>query len=361
MRKCGGCGFPRRIGRFCEWHSDGTLAGALRPKIAFIFLEVAEWDSIYERLSSALGIPLDRIVLEAQKNIGKGIHEMIRAIHHINLKRIPANRLIRPKWLISLIIRSLRRDLAFLGAGSPSVDDYRAGEYLVIRMTDPWVNPIVVGNCLGIYESTEDMPGSDAEYWVEGGDLIMRLSHAKRKEELEERLYLEEATPGEGSLSYERCPECGVPMMIARALEWDIKRGIIRNRLSGEREEIVAVESINSIMRELEKELGGEVWGILYEAQKDYSGRVLKDKEIKNVEVFWDHYLQNMGLRGLGYPERFDRSHDSITVEIKPAYNQVLYAAKLAAGFEKATGRRSRTEWEVRELHQGRYKISAID
>ena len=63
--------------------------------------------------------------------------------------------------------------------------------------------------------------------------------------------------------------------------------------------------------------------------------------------------------RGLGYPEQFERTGDSVSVDIKTAYNQDLYAARLAAGVEKMTGRKSRIEWESRESHHGRYMITA--
>lgn len=360
MRQCRQCGFPRRLARFLEWHSDGTVIGSVRPRIPVMFLQVAEWETIFEDLANAIGVPVDHIVIEAQKNIGKDLYGMVRSVYfNINLRRIPNNPFFRPQWLTKFIVWGMRRDLSRLGAGRPRVIRYRAGKTMVLGFRDPCMVPMMVGNCLGIYESVEKMPGSQAEYGMENGDLIIRMSHATEKPESEERLYLEEVEAGTGPLSYDRCPRCGIPLPISGALEWDIGRGIIRNRINGEREGMISVQSVNAILRELEKELGTEVIQMLYQAQKRYSGKDLSDRTFEGSGDFWDRYLTNMALRGLGYPEEFERTGDSVSVDIKTAYNQDLYAAKLAAGLEKMTGRESRIEWESRESHHGRYTITA--
>ncbi|MBU4489833.1 MAG: hypothetical protein KKE79_04280 [Actinobacteria bacterium] len=359
MKECKECGFPRRMSRFLEWHGDGTVVGSARPRISTMFLQVDEWETIFEDLAGAIGMPVDRIVVEAQKNIGKDLYGMVRSVYHgINLKRIPSNRFLRPQWLARFIVWGMRRDLARLGAGRPRVIRYRAGKTLVLGFSNPCMVPLMVGNCLGIYESIEKMPGSESEYGRENGDLIIRMAHADEKPESEGRLYLEEVEPGTGTLSYNLCPRCGVPLPVARALAWDISRGIIKNRINGEREGMIAVQSVNAILRELEKELGGDVIRILYNAQKNYSGRDLQDKTFEDPGTFWDSYLTNMALRGLGYPDMFERNEGSLSVEISTAYNQDLYAARLAAGLEKVTGRESRIEWDLRERHHGRYTIT---
>jgi len=66
-----------------------------------------------------------------------------------------------------------------------------------------------------------------------------------------------------------------------------------------------------------------------------------------------------MALRGLGYPDRFDVNGKKLSVEIRTAYNQDLYAARLAAGLETVTGGETRIEWDIRERHHGRYTVTA--
>ena len=358
MRRCARCGFPGRYTRFLEWHSDGTVIGSVTPRIPMMFMEVDEWDAISGELASTLGLPIDHVVIEAEKQIGKDLYEMFKRVYHINLKRVPNNRLLRPQWVAKLFLRALRRDISGIGNGSVRVEEYRTGKTLRVRFENPCLTPVVVGNCLGLYESLEIMPGSSAEYGLEGGDLVVRLSHSEETPEYEDRLYLEEVEPGEGPLRFDRCPVCGVPLKIARSLSWDLPRGVITNPLTGRREVMVAVQSVNAILRELERELGGEIVEILYNAQKRYSLGHLEGAEASGTEGFWEEYLTEMALRGLGYPAEFEAGGDSISVDMRNAYEQDLYAAKLAGGLEKLTGRGSNINWELREREHARYTIS---
>lgn len=360
MRRCRECGFPHRISRFLEWHSDGTLIGSVRPKIPLMFLEVAEVDYIFEELESAIGLPIEHIIIEAQKYIGKDLVDMVKGIYwNIDPKRFPMNRLFRPQWLGKALVAGMRRDLSGLGAGRVTVESYRVGRELVLRFENPCLVPLTVGNCLGIYESVEDMPGSRADYGIEGGALVIRMTHAEEKPESEERLYLEEVEAGAGPLKYDRCPRCGVPLRSARSTCWELDRGAIMNPLTGQREGMIAVQSVNAIMRELERELGGEVPGIIFDAQKRYQAGRLEKEGIEVPREFWESYLTGMALRGLGYPEHFEAGDDSVTIDARNAYNQDLYAAKIAAGLERVTGRASSVKWDTRDRHHGKYTVTA--
>lgn len=358
MRTCTRCGFPTRYSRFLAWNSDGTVTGSVRPTIPMMFMEVAEWDAVSGELSNTLGLPIDHIVIEAEKRIGKDLYEMFKGIYHLNLKRVPNSRLLRPQWMGKLFIRALRRDISGIGNGSVTVEEYRTGESLRVRFKNPCLVPVVVGNCLGLYESLETMPGSSAEYRLDGGDLVVQLSHAEETPGYEDRLYLEEVEPGVGPLRFDRCEHCGVPIKMGRSLSWDLPRGVITNPLTGRREVMVAVQSIGAILRELERELGNEIVEILYTAQKRFSLGHLEGVKASGADAFWQEFLTEMALRGLGYPTEFETAGDSISVDMRNAYDQELYAAKLAAGLEKLTGRGSNINWELRERDHSRYTIS---
>lgn len=323
-----------------------------------MFMEVAEWDAIFDELSNTLGLPVDHIVIEAERQIGKDLYEMFKGVYHINLRRVPNSRLLRPEWLAKLFIRALRRDISGIGNGSVTLEEYKTGKSLRVRFKNPCLVPVVVGNCLGLYESLETMPGSSAEYDLDGGDLVVCLSHAEKTPESEERLYLEEVEPGTGPLRFEKCGQCGVPLRMGRSLSWDLARGVITNPITGRREVMVAVQSVYAILRELERELGSEIVEILYNAQKRFSLERLDGTEVSDEDAFWEEFLLEIALRGQGYPTRFEAGEGSVSVEMLNAYDQDLFAAKLAAGLEKLTGRGSSIDWELREREHARYTIS---
>lgn len=167
--------------------------------------------------------------------------------------------------------------------------------------------------------------------------------------------------PGDGPLSYERCSSCGTPLEASRTLEFDITRGVITNRLTAKRELVGAVQSVNAMLRELETELGEDVLNMLFACQKEITRQRLERDERNYRSEFWESCLMNFALRGLGHPSSIERSENSITVETSNAYNQVLYAARMAAAFEHSTGRESEITWAVRRPDRGVYTISARD
>ncbi|MDD5747579.1 MAG: hypothetical protein PHP64_00760 [Actinomycetota bacterium] len=359
MLRCKICGFPRRYSSVFEWQGDGTILASQRLRMPLMFLEVNEWDFIFNELTSKVGSPVEHILIEAQKNVGKTIYEIARGLYmNIDVKRIPS--FLKLQFLAKLLIWSVRNYVAAMGAGSIGLVSYKAGESATLSFINPCLIPMVVGNCLGIYECVEEMPGSSAEYKVEGGTLYVRMSHAEESRVSAERLYLEEPSSGEGKLTFEKC-RCGVPERISQSFIWNLEAGEIRNKKTGMREGMVAVQSMNAILRELAHELGEEVLDMLYDSQKQYSRQKLESKkaETANHHSFWNEYLSEMGARGFGYPVSFQTTESSVSVEIKSAYNQILYAAKIAGAVEALTDRNSNITWGENEPSYGKYTISA--
>lgn len=357
MRKCRQCDFPRKFARFFDWRSDGTIIStdSTRTRSQITFLEAGELESLFRDLSDTIGVNIDRFLIQAQKNIGKAVYANLPIRH---MKRVPDNRFFRPQWLARLLVRAIATDIAGLGDGRVSLDRYVAGKTLVVRFKDPVVSTLLVGSLAGIYESIEEMPSSSVDYRNENGDLVVILTHGAERPEEQERLYLEEVKAGEGPLVWDRCCDCRVPVEAARTFSWDIDRGMISNRQTGERDVVVAVQSVNAILRELEAELGEDVAQLVYDHQKAFTLKDLEGAAADDSGAFLNKQLMDMALRGLGYPATFDFDGASVSVAITNAYNQVLYAAKIAAALEKVTGKASDVAWEKREPDDSVYSIT---
>ena len=356
MRKCRDCDFPKKFAKFFDWRSDGTIVSTdrTRTRSQITFLEAGELEGLFKDLTETIGIDIDRIFIQAQKDIGKALYANLPIRH---MKRVPNNRFVRPQFFARLLVSLIRADIAGLGDGIVSLDDYVAGVTLAVRFKNPVVYPLLVGSAAGIYESIEDMPSSQVTYGLEGGDLVIRLTHGTEAPADRERLYLDEVKEGSGPLRYDRCADCGVPLDAAKTFEWDIKRGIIRNRRTGRRDVVVAVQSVNALLRELENELGEDVPQLVYDHQKALSAKKLEGVDVGEPAAFLERRPREMALRGLGYPSVFEFDGASLSVEMKNAYNQELYAAKLAAALEKATGKPSTIEWSKREPGLSTYRI----
>jgi len=357
MRRCPECGFPSKFARFFDWRDDGTITGTDRTRTTsqITFLEASEVETLLGDLSETIGIDIDRIFISAQKSIGKALYANLPIRH---MKRVPANRFLRPQWLARLLVRAIASDIASLGDGVVSLDRYRAGSSMVVRFRHPVLAPMMAGSVSGIYESVEDMPGSNVEYHLEDGDLVITLTHGVGTPGAEERLVLEEAGEGHGSLGHERCGGCGVPLEAARTWEWDVRRGAITNMKTRNREVVVAVQSLNALLRELERELGSEIPRLVYDHQKALTLRKAGGGKPGDVRAVLKNKIEAMALRGLGFPTKHHVNEDGVTVEIENAYNRDLYAAKLAAALEWSAGGTSSIDWQSREPAGARFRLS---
>lgn len=360
MRECRQCGFPRKFASYFDWREDGTILSTARSgtRVQISLLNAGELESVFSDLSHTIGLNVEYFLIKAYKDIGKAIYSKT-PIRHV--ARLPNNSFFRPQFLARAVIRLASPQLAGLGTGRVSIDRFKAGEMAVVRFAYPCLNPMLTGSTAAIYESMEGISDSVAECEVEAGDLLVRLRHAdeqSRAPAVEDRLHYDDAVPIQGPVRYSRCRGCGAPVLAGLTLRWDTDHGVILNRLTGDREVVVAVQAINAILRELEIELGESIPGIIYGHQKSLSHRLLERVRVNDTDRFFDEYLTELSLRGMGYPLVFDRSASTVRVEIVNAYNQVLYAAKIAAAMEVSCGAPSEITWEKREGKLGAYTIS---
>jgi hypothetical protein len=314
------------------------------------FLELGELEGLFDDLSVMIGVPVDHILIEAEKNVGKAFYASTPLRY---LKYAPKNPRFRPSWVARAAVRGVRTDVAGLGSGVLRADGYDPRGSMTLRISNPVFPARTVGNSVGIYESIERIHGAEYEYGIEDGDLVLTMRHAGGSaagEPLSEtRLLLDEIVPGYGPVDYERCPSCDTPLDASRSLEWDLSRGRITNRLTGKREVVGAVQSVNAMMRELEAELGEEILKPIFACQKEITRQQLERDGFDRRAGFWDRFFYSCALKGLGFPLDCDADDETLTVEIRNSYNQVLYAARVASAFEYNTGLVSDFRWETRQ------------
>ena len=355
MKQCKECGFPARFAGLFQWRGDGTILMKQQGAVLRLaLLDADELQALFDRLSQKIGFSVDHILVEAQRQVGKAIYAN-RPIPF--MKFVPHNRMARPQWALKAAVQFLGRDIAAIGYGVVKVDSYRTAEHLKVRVENACLPPRLVGSFVGATEVVEGVPMT-SDYRTEGDTLFIDIRRSSEKDQAEERLYLEQVGQARGTLAYERCAVCGAPVKAARTIQWDREHGAILDRPSGHRDVMFAVQSLNALQRELEAELGEQVRDIMYDTQLELSGRSPGDPLADEQGNFWDGYLLGLALRGMGYPDDCDFGDGTVTVEISNAYNQTLYAARIAAAMEARTGKPSAIDWIERGGDSAAFTIS---
>ncbi|MBN2168179.1 MAG: hypothetical protein JW738_02965, partial [Actinobacteria bacterium] len=183
-----------------------------------------------------------------------------------------------------------------------------------------------------------------------------------RYDEIEEKLFRVEVFPAEhpialkerlkrpryefkqGDLIYDLCPECGVPLAVAR-FKWDIDNGTIIDPDTGRKMSILGPLSLDSIYDDLEAELGSEIPQSVIEASRRFAKRAW------NTD-YWNRdslsFQQMLALRGLGNIVHFEGDRNYLDLVIQNPCLHLVVIGVIQALVEMAYRVDSSTcEWEL--------------
>lgn len=354
MRYCRECGIPWQFGWFLRWTPDGAILGRDVARTRLVFLEVDEVRSLFAGVSERTGMPVDRFVYAAEKEVGRRFASTLLPRF---LTMIPRTRVTRPQWLAKLIGRLILRYMAGLGMGRGRIISYRSGRSGAFRLEGTHYVPLVAGDSAGVFEHLERV-GADASWEeVSPGRFVVEVEKTGDSPPSERSLFLEKAVFLPGNLRFEYCPGCGVPLEVSRNLSWDeLDRGFLRNRTTGVREVALGAQSFFAVFRELERELGGEIPALVENLEQEYmresSGRRRYLEEKTDVMDL----MSDFGWRGMGNPVRAEKTSFGLEVTIENPFHPGMVAGRVAGLYEAAMEKRVRATWSFDT--PGRLKVT---
>lgn len=351
MRYCRECGIPKAFGRFLEWTSDGTIIGRDLKRTRVVFLEVDEIRSLFIGVSERIGLDIDRMVYLAEKEVGRRFAgEVVPSI----VTRIPRNRITRPKWAVRLSSIVTFSYMAALGMGRADVEDYHSGKSTTFLLKNPSWAPLVVGDGAGFFEYMERV-GVEAE-WEEAGKAEVSVTLKRTgKTAVEASLDLAEPVYIPGRVEHERCPRCGVPIKLSVNLDWQMDRGIIRNRRTGAREVVMPTQSFFAVFQYLTREVGEEVPQLMEEVERE------EIRDSSGVRRYVDecggigHLYSDFTWRGIGNPTKADEGADGTTVTVENPFHPGMAAGRIIGLYEAWIDGRVKPDWA--EGRPGRLKV----
>lgn len=222
---------------------------------------------------------------------------------------------------------------AAIGFVKGKILDYKPGERITFVADFVYHEGFFSGDIVGAFESIEGLRAKVDKGSV--GEKMFFHAQAWPEAPEEERLYLEEEKRIDVDAGYERCPGCGLPRELA-SFDWDKKGGKIIDGVTGEWIIYMDTAGMNAVFRELERELGEEIPGMIASLTRDFYLR-MKDE---HPDLHFSD-LSFLKTRGFGVAkERDDASTSSVAV-----YNPCNHA--LVAGVVAALRRGGDVEWEV--------------
>jgi len=346
MKKCRLCGFPYLLSKMIRWRDNGTISFTVMPDFRLILMESEMMADTYSHIGENMGISISHLVFEAQRNAVRWAMDSLLDIFPLSLGRVGPNK--------QLAVRIFCRLSTWLGCGYVKGLHYRPKRYGEALIRNPFNHDLMTAIILGAFESLERRP-FEHEWRKVGGDEVIRVTTSDAKPEFSKRLEITLQPSKNGDCVLPRCPSCGVPADLGY-LDWQEEEGEIIDNRRGERMIIIDPYSGSAVFRELEKELGEDIFPLIINAGKDYArDRILKPGGMsedggkvsaEDREVFYRKSLRLLPLWGYGNPASLNHEEGRLEITIENPFNKYLLAGYMAALFEAVEEVESKVTWE---------------
>jgi hypothetical protein len=353
IHRCPECKVPRHISDEHEWLDSGVIISKRDRRHRMTFIESENLDPVYEGIARIIGVPIERIVIDASR---RRTREYMSQLLPDNIVDLVRNRQIVPQSLIYIL-----RDTALLmGYGKFSLEglQYEDDEqdHVTVHIQEPFSVPLVCGSYAGSVEVLSGWEPGISYREVSPGVIEVTVIPAKNPPELKGRLgfkgYHQEYKAGD--IELERCGTCGVPKALS-GFKWHFDSGTIISSWTHRRMALLGAAMLDPVFDELEEELGETIPQVVVEAQRHF----VKTGFYSIEEVGDGGNIRNQfALRGLGNLKEIRMGRKGVTLRIENAAVHLLVVGLAQGLFEMAFGIDSNVDWELSE--QGDLEIEVI-
>ena len=325
---CPGCKLTRLFRWYLKWDTNGTIVIRLDPRQRVALVESELLDDVYRRIEERVGLPIGRIVFEAERAAAKATMDAL-------LPRRP-DRLVRNRLVMHPVSRFFQLVARIAGLGDFKTVFYHVYEGSLARARNPVNRDILAAMVVGAFESAEGVVYDHA--WVElGGSLYFLIVPSGRKPDIAVRMAPEIVKPLPGSRKLALCPRCGLPEMLGH-LRWQYDDALIMDTRRDVRMSFIDGYAFSAVFRELIAELGDDIVPVIVDASREYARRGIEDTgfldEAAGRDESYCRFLDLLPLYGHGNPVGRELSTDALSVTIENPYSVHLLAGQLLAIYE---------------------------
>lgn len=348
LLRCRECGLPRFVSFFMKWNTDGTITQFMRRDFRVVILHFGFIDSLFANIESRLGLSIEHIAFEAQRNASKATMDSFYD------KMLGMRFMTRIGFIKRIGVAQFNKVGAVTGQCVSETVEYVPGEYGVARIRNPFHLNMMAANVVGAFESLEGEPFTHT--WEEEArdTYLIRIQRADEKPEIARRMEIEYPPIIPGDLNLDRCPRCHAPRALSH-LRWMESDGIILDTRTGTRVVMLDGYMVAAVFREMARELGDEVNELLVDAQREwtvehvdqlgYHGANGPLSPVERKEAY-GRYLGMLPIYGQGNPVTFEIGDSTVDVTIENPYEKYILAGTLQGLHESLERSKGRVTWK---------------
>lgn len=339
IKRCKKCDTPLAFGRYIVWTGGGTILAERAPNLRLFFIEVDELLNLLAYLSELLGVPIDNILIESERPIGRELVESSFPAYVARFTRsIPD--IFHRMFFAKAAFRQVAGYARAMGYGSATMIEYEGKKRSMLRVRNPHCLPLIIGDCTGAFQVMLGV-NTTATWKKENGTTLIEF---RKTDEKPYNVPINRSGFIPGEVDFERCQGCGVPLPVSDNFEWDMLNGIITNRRTAYREAFLSVEGINAIFSEMEKELGDEVPLMMAQRQAELMRDRMSKRNLEEEGGIWGLF-EELKLRGMGNPVEVEEAGKQLKVKVENPFNDALVAGRIAGYYEAVEKVKSRMTW----------------
>lgn len=362
--KCPNCGFPLRMAAFVYWRKSGTIAPIFVGKyVRMALMPTGMYDRLFEGIEEWLGISIEHVIFEAERNISKSLFESF-------IKALPVLDYFRRISLAKrLVVEAFNKVAIMSGMSDSKTLEYRPGEYGLARLRNPYNLQLMAANVIGAFEFLEGFPFDYALIDEGINSYLVEVHATDKKPAISTRLISDNPLTAPGNLEYDRCTLCYAPWKVSRRLRWLDDEGKIIDTQSGSRVFGMEALLLKTVFRELATELGDEVYEKVVQAQRDWTiehvellgkspgNAGLKGKDFQEA---FQEYLDDLPIFGYGCSDMLTMKDRQVQVRMRNPFEENFIAGTLQGLYQTFSSEECRISWEVVQEGLVDYTIDPI-
>jgi len=340
LELCPECGAPSYITSELLWLDSGVIVQRRDPKHRVVFLECENLDPLFAGIGEIVGRSIESIVVEGRR---KGARDYV-------LQFIPEGfheQLSKDSSVLEPAVSSQLAATRFMGFGLATLVDLHyegdEGDYVIIRLEDPFSVPLWCGSLLG---GCEAIAGGEWEVEYESipdGDCELRAVRSRLPTEMKREATRKDYIYRPGNVDLKKCATCGGPAVLSR-FRWQLDRGLIGSAYTDRRITINGETGLQDVFDELEKELGEAISRVVIEAQRRFIKTGFFSIEGLLSEA---DFRTQFAYRGLGDLSEFRMGATGLNMRLEnPALHHSVIGFAQAL-FEMAFDVESNVDWEI--------------
>jgi hypothetical protein len=343
-----------------KWENNGVISLAASPRNRMVFFESEAIDETFRGIEELIGMSIEHIVIESRcretkRYIERAFPPEVRKIidsKDSSLEDRIAKMSPEEKETFFATMKVITQSIIDI-ARNYGYGDQRPGElwesgadypWRVQQVRDPYSILFIAGDNLGSMEAFEGIDMQVRYEQIGEDDYRTEVFPGVHSLELAERLKRKRYEFKPGEITYELCPECGIPLAVA-SRSWNLDRGIIMDQDTGRRMAIFGPFSVDAICDDLEAELGEAIPETVVEATRRY---IRKAWGVEQWNRDGLSFQQMMAVRGLGNIVQFEGDRDHLDLVIENSCLHLPIIGTIQALVEMAyRSERSEVEWEL--------------